>query len=118
MEKPWIKQFMFHSPRVLSILVIVFLIFQAGLAFNDQVYTFWQKILSFSIKLIPPVLMVIALAIAWKKEFQGGVIFIILGLAFIIISWKAAATIKLIFVGILLLFIGIVFLVNAKKSGE
>jgi hypothetical protein len=42
--------------------------------------TIWQQIGAFAMHLIPSVLLVIFLLIAWKWELLGGIIFVLLGL--------------------------------------
>ncbi|MBT8301374.1 MAG: hypothetical protein KJO63_08600 [Maribacter sp.] len=70
----------FHwLPRISCILVILFISMFALDAFNPE-KTIWQQLVAFSIHLIPSFILLIFLIIAWKWEYIGGLIFIIIGL--------------------------------------
>ena len=68
-------------PRIICILAILFISLFALDAFEHGT-TIWQKIGAFLRHLIPSFILLIFLTIAWKWEFVGGIIFIIIGLAF------------------------------------
>ena len=63
-------------PRIICILAILFISMFALDAFNPE-KTIWQQIGDFLIHLIPSFVLIIILIIAWKREFIGGIIFII-----------------------------------------
>ncbi|NHF60186.1 hypothetical protein FK220_012600 [Flavobacteriaceae bacterium TP-CH-4] len=50
-------------------------------AFNHE-KTIWQQIGDFLMHLIPSFILIVFLIIAWKREFIGGVLFILIGLGF------------------------------------
>lgn len=85
-KKMEINKFLFWTPRVLTILFAVFIslfaldVFAAG-------YGFWEAVGGFLIHLVPTYLLVIALVIAWKWEHIGGIIFILLGLWYVVMVW-------------------------------
>ncbi|MEN8790322.1 MAG: hypothetical protein ABF295_12460 [Flavobacteriaceae bacterium] len=66
-------------PRVLCILAILFISMFALDAFEGE-RTIWQQIGAFLIHLIPSYILILILIIAWKREFIGGIIFMIIGL--------------------------------------
>lgn len=68
-------------PRILCILAILFISLFALDAFNPE-KTFWQQIGDFLMHLIPSFVLIIFLIIAWKREFIGGILFILIGLGF------------------------------------
>nr|WP_297786076.1 hypothetical protein [uncultured Allomuricauda sp.] len=68
-------------PRILGILSILFISIFALDAFDPQ-KTIWEQIIGFLIHLIPSFILIILLILAWKKEFIGGIIFILIGLGF------------------------------------
>lgn len=72
------KKTIYYLPRSLAILFIVFVSIFAFDAFEIG-GSFWQKAGGFLIHLIPSYILIIATIVAWKKEFIGGIIFIILG---------------------------------------
>jgi len=73
---------LFHwLPRVLCILAILFISLFAADAFTPGL-TIWQQLGAFLIHLIPSFILLAFLFIAWKWEFTGGIIFMVIGLAF------------------------------------
>ncbi len=73
----------FHwSPRILSILAILFLSMFALDSFAPNL-TVWQQMTGFLIHLIPSFILLAILVVAWKREQIGGLIFIIIGILFI-----------------------------------
>lgn len=68
-------------PRIICILAILFISMFALDAFNPE-RTIWQQISDFLMHLIPSFVLIIFLIIAWKREFIGGIIFVLIGLGF------------------------------------
>lgn len=66
-------------PRIICILAILFISLFAADAFETGL-TIWQQLGAFIIHLIPSFILTIILIIAWKWEFVGGIIFIIIGI--------------------------------------
>ena len=65
------------------------------------------------IHLIPCAILAVAIIIAWKMEFLGGLLFLVLGLAYLFFSWKGGAGFNILNLGIMgapLFFIGVLFL--------
>lgn len=81
MKKP-IERLLFWTPRVLGILEILFISLLALNAFN-QGYTFWHALTAFAIRMIPALILVAVLVIAWRREMIGGFLFIALGIFFV-----------------------------------
>ena len=70
-------------PRTLGILFIVFLsLFALDVWSMDA--PFWAKLGGFLMHLIPSFVLVIVLAISWKRPIIGGIIFLIIALLFTI----------------------------------
>lgn len=73
---------LFHwLPRIICILAILFVSMFAADAFAPGL-TIWQQLGAFFMHLIPSFILITILVIAWKWEYVGGIIFIIIGLAF------------------------------------
>ena len=73
---------LFHwLPRILCILAILFISLFAADAFAPGL-TIWQQLGAFLIHLIPSFILLAFLIVAWKWEFIGGIIFMVIGLAF------------------------------------
>jgi len=47
----------------------------------ESYLTIWQQILFFGLKIIPSVILIALLVIAWKKDLLGGVLFTLIGLS-------------------------------------
>ena len=80
------KQFLFWTPRILGIVFAAFISIFALDVF-DQGYTFWETVVALLMNLIPTLAILIALAIAWRWEWVGGILFIALGIFYIISKW-------------------------------
>lgn len=73
---------LFHwLPRLLCIAAILFIGIFALDSFDPK-YTFLQQIQAFLIHIIPNIILLIFLLVAWKQELVGGWIFVILGVFF------------------------------------
>ena len=70
----------FHwIPRTICILAILFISMFALDSFRSGM-SLWQQISEFTMHLIPTFVLIVFLAVAWKRELIGGAIFVILGL--------------------------------------
>lgn len=69
------------TPRIICILAILFISLFALDSFESD-RTVWQQIGDFLMHLIPSYGLIIFLIVAWKWEFIGGIIFILIGLGF------------------------------------
>ncbi|MDZ7615225.1 MAG: hypothetical protein U5K51_17130 [Flavobacteriaceae bacterium] len=110
-------------PRGLCIAAILFVSMFALDAFSPGL-TIWQQIGAFLIHLIPSFILAALLALAWKWEFLGGILFLIIGIVFTPIIfqhnyrmnhsvWMSLYIILLITVPFIL--VGILFLTDYKK---
>jgi hypothetical protein len=113
-----IRKFLFHSPRLLAVLFAVFLVFQAAMVFNDPISSIGEQTLRFIVKLLLPAIVIGSLAVAWKKNHLGGLIFITLGIGFVLVGWKSFTLAKLFFAGGVMVFIGVLFLLNKQNQSS
>lgn len=67
-------------PRIICILAILFISLFALDAFEPNL-TIWQQIGAFLIHLIPSIVLIALLIVAWKWELIGGIVFTIIGIA-------------------------------------
>jgi hypothetical protein len=65
-------------PRILSIIAIAFVSLFALDSFDHGSLN--EKIQAFLIHLIPSFILLIVLAIAWRKELIGGIVYILIGI--------------------------------------
>jgi hypothetical protein len=71
---------LFHwLPRILCILAILFISLFAADAFGSE-ETIWQQLSDFLKHLIPSFILIALLIVAWKWEYIGGIIFIVISL--------------------------------------
>jgi hypothetical protein len=117
-----INPFLYWTPRILSIIFILFLAL-FSLDIFDGNYGFWGTILGLFMHNIPSFILLIILIISWKREWIAGFVFIFAGLAYIITIFMNMLTspfefymisYSLIIAGPAIL-IGILFLLNWRK---
>lgn len=100
---------MFWTPRVLCLLFAAFISLFAMDVF-DESHGFWQTMGALFIHLIPTWILLALLAISWRWEWVGGVVFPGLGIFYLVnfwgrFHWSAYALITgpLILLGVLFL---------------
>lgn len=109
--KKHIKRLLFWTPRILCILFAVFVSLFALDVFNED-YSFWETILALLIHLIPTYIILIVLAVSWRWEWVGAILFSAFGLLYMLMSWgQFNLSVYLIISGPLFLM-GILFLLN------
>jgi hypothetical protein len=112
-----VKRVVFWLPRILCVLFALFISLFALDVFGEG-YGFWETIVAFLIHLVPTALVLITLAIAWRWEWIGAILFVALGVWYIIMAWgKFELTTYLLISGPLFL-IGALFLVNWLYRAE
>ena len=79
------KRLLFWTPRILSILFAVFLSLFALDVFGAG-YNFWNTIRALLMHLIPTGIILAALVIAWRWEWIGGLVFIGLGMLYLVLA--------------------------------
>ncbi|MFN8206100.1 MAG: hypothetical protein U0T82_01640 [Bacteroidales bacterium] len=109
------KNLLLWTPRILAILFILFISMFAADAFEGDA-PLGRKLLGFLIHLLPTVLLLISLVIAWKYPHIGGVLFILAALFFTI--WFSTYNVLTTFLLISLppALIGLIFLWQWKKK--
>lgn len=115
MKRP-AKRTLFWAPRILGILFAVFVSLFALDVFGEG-YGFWETILALLIHLIPTALILIVLAISWRWEWVGGILFIGLGAFYIVDNPGFHPSAYLVISGPLFL-VGVLFLVNWLYRAE
>src|SRR3989338_2447192 len=78
-----ISKFVYWTPRILSI-IFIFLLALLSLDVFSENLSFWEIVVGLLMHNIPVFILLIALLIAWKYEWVGGVIFILAGIFYII----------------------------------
>lgn len=111
-------------PRILCILAILFISMFAADAFAPGL-TIWQQLGAFVIHLIPSFILLALLAVAWKWELIGGILFSIVGLALspvvFILNFRMNHSIGMSLgiiavITIPLIVVGVLFIVSDKSK--
>jgi hypothetical protein len=84
--KKRVNRVMFWLPRVLGVLFALFISLFALDVFG-QGYGFWGTLLALLIHLLPTYLVLLALALAWRWEGVGALLFMALGLWYVVMTW-------------------------------
>jgi hypothetical protein len=81
-------------------------------------YSFWETIIALLMHLIPTVIILIILAIAWRWEWIGGILFILLGVLYITLFWDPSQLPAYLMISGPLFLIGLLFLLNGFLRRE
>lgn len=82
-----VERILFWSPRVLGILIVIFTSLFALDVFGEG-YSFWETIGALAMHLIPTLVILVVLGIAWRWEWTGGFLFVALGVLYITLFWE------------------------------
>ena len=112
-----LKQILFWSPRALSILFALFISIFALDVFSEG-YDFWKTLLALTIHLIPSIIILLFLIIAWRWEWIGGIVFLILAISYIVMAWRRFPLSVYIVIAGPMVIKSILFFVNWKYKAE
>lgn len=102
-------------PRILAIVFILFVsIFALDVFMED--YTLLETIVALFMHLIPTFVLIAVTILAWKKEFAGGIAFIILGLLFTVFFNTYQELVGFLIISLPVFVIGILFLISHKLN--
>ncbi len=116
MKNP-VKRVVFWMPRVLCVLFAIFISLFALDVFGAG-YGFWETIVALLIHLVPTGIVLIALAIAWRWEWIGAILFAALGVWYVIMAWGKFEWATYLLIAGPLFLIGALFLVNWLYRAE
>lgn len=111
------RRLLYWAPRVLAMLFAGFVGLFAADVF-DLGYGFWETVVALLIHLIPTGVLLLLLALAWRREWIGAIVFFLAALWFLVrfdfwADWQAYA----LFIGPLLV-VSLLFLANWRLRGE
>jgi hypothetical protein len=86
-SKKRVGKWLFWTPRILSIIFILFLVLMSLDIFGNN-YTFWETILGLFMHNIPALILLVVLIISWKHELVGAIVFALAGLLYIAMILK------------------------------
>jgi len=110
MKRP-VKRLLFWTPRILCILLAVFVSLFALDVFGEG-YGFWGTIRALLMHLIPTGVILIVLAISWRWEWVGGILFTALGVLYLVMFWGQFDWSAYLAISGPLLLVGVLFLIN------
>jgi len=105
------RKFIYWTPRILTILLIIFIRILAFDVFNGE-YSGFELIIALFMHLVPTFILVGILILAWKKELIGGLVFIALAIFTVIFFNVREDPISLLFTTFPILIVGILFITN------
>jgi hypothetical protein len=106
-----VEKVLFWSPRVLGILIAIFVSLFALDVFGEG-YSFWETIAALAMHLIPTLIILIVLGIAWRWEWTGGFLFVALGVLYITLFWEPSNLPAYLLISGPLFLVGILFLLD------
>jgi hypothetical protein len=106
-----VKRLLFWTPRVLCIAFALFISLFALDVFGEG-YGFWKTVLALMIHLIPTVVIVAVLAVSWRWEWIGGILYILFGALYIVEVWGRFPWVTYLVISGPLFLIGVLFLIN------
>ncbi len=118
MTKP-AQRLLYWTPRVLCIVFAVFISIFALDVFGHGA-PLWQTLLALFMHLIPTFLLLAILAITWRHEWLGGILFVALGLLYVVWAFNkpfARWYVLLLIAGPPVL-VGALFLLNWRHRSE
>jgi len=83
------KRVLLWAPRILSIAYIAFLSIFAMDVFGEHL-GFWLTVRDLTMHLIPSLVLLAVLILAWRKEWIGALLYAIAGLLYVIWVWLVA----------------------------
>jgi hypothetical protein len=81
-------------------------------------YRFSETILALLIHLIPSALLLVALIVAWRNEWLGGILFIGLGILFLLSFWEQHNWLFYLSMSGVLFLVGVLFLINSQFKSD
>lgn len=106
------KKFLYWAPRILSIVMVCFISIFAFDVFEED-NTFWETAVALFIHLLPSIVAVAIIVVAWKKEQIGGWLFVVLAVAIMFLGRFQLVTILV--VSLPLALVGVMFLAHYYK---
>jgi len=102
------------APRILTVLYIAFISLFALDVFSEG-YGLAEATLALFMHLLPSLALVIALIVAWRKKFIGGIVFILIG-AFFLVAFDAYENlVNFLLIPLPPIVAGILFVISGKK---
>ena len=105
--KPWLT----WTPRILCLLFAVFLSLFALDVFG-QGFGFWETVLALLMHLIPTGIVLVVLAVSWRWERIGAILFMALGIWYLLTAWGRFHWSAYVVISGPLFLVGVLFLAS------
>ncbi|MBI3416462.1 MAG: hypothetical protein HY043_14295 [Verrucomicrobia bacterium] len=109
--KTSIERLVFWAPRVSCILFALFISVFALDVFGHGA-GFWKTTLALFMHLVPTWIILTVLAIAWHREWVGAVVYVALGVLYLLTAWGRFNWSAYVMIPGPLFLVGILFLIN------
>jgi hypothetical protein len=106
-----LKRLLFWTPRILCLLFAAFISLFALDVFGEG-HGFWQTALALLMHLIPTGIVLAVLAISWRWEWAGGILFTALGALYLFQFWGRFHWQTYLCISGPLFFVGVLFFLN------
>jgi hypothetical protein len=111
-----VRQLLFWMPRI-AIMIFIGLVSLLSLDVFGQGYSPWETVLALLVHLIPTGVMLLALAIAWRHEWVGGIFFLAWALLYVVSARGFSIGVYLAMAG-LPFMLGVLLLLNWRFKTE
>lgn len=111
------KRLVYWAPRVLAIAFAAFLGIFALDVFSSP-GDFRQKTLALFMHLIPTAIVLVILALAWRREWIGAILFPLLGVLYLTSAWGRFDWSTYFVIGGPLIALGALFLINWRNRAN
>jgi len=106
-----VGKILYWSPRILGLLIAIFVSIFALDVFGEG-YSFWETIAALAMHLIPTLVILVVLVVAWRWEWVGGFLFVALGVLYITLFWEPSNLPAYLLISGPLFLDGILFLLD------
>jgi len=111
------RRLLYWSPRILTLLFAVFVSLFALDVF-DEGYDFWGTVAALFMHLIPTWIVLVVLAVSWRWEWIGAVLFVALGIVYVFLAVGRGHPEWTLVISGPLFVVGGLFLLNWLKRKE
>ncbi len=115
--KPSLKRFLYWTPRILSIVYVLF-VSMFALDVFDETRGFLETAIALAMHLIPSFVLVIVLVVSWRREWVGGVVYLLLAVLYVSTTWGRFHWSAYAFIGGPLVILGGLFIAGWIHRGE
>ena len=99
---------LYYAPRLLGLGLALYLALFALDVFSEG-YEFGDLVSALLIHLLPSLMILIVVGIAWRWERIGGALFVLLGVLYMVIFWDPVRWVAYLFISLPLILVGALF---------